>query len=241
MTAKKFYLLLLFIITLVGCNNSQTDKSNEIYKNYFFKPDWFEKPKIYVYESKSKDKVKGNNDKINVYRYYEKINDNKLKYIVYDNDFNQISIIIYEYLEDKVIVSELYTIETWNNNRKVNEKVIENVVFDYKNINKEFRITYKSRFKGYPNVTKYATRKIKKIEKGKYDGNEINVLIVDGKTIGDFIIKSRHMTSTNYEKFVYADKIGLIHSESKNSTIEIVEDLTSIISLEDFNKMKDKR
>ncbi len=237
MTIKKFYLLLFYLITLVGCNNFQTDKSDKNFQNYFVKPDWFEKPKIYVYENKSI----GDSEKYIVYRYYEKINDNKLKYIVYDKDFNQIQIIIYEYLEDKVIITELSTIETWNNNRKVNEKVIENVVFDYKNINKEFRCTHSSRFKGYPYVTKYATRKIKKFEKVKYDGNEINVLIVEGITKGVFKIDSKYKTSTNNEKYVFADNIGLIHLESKNPSSEIVEDLTSIISVEDFNKMKNER
>ena len=74
MTIKKFYLLLFYLITLVGCNNFQTDKSDKNFQNYFVKPDWFEKPKIYVYENKSI----GDSEKYIVYRYYEKINDNKL-------------------------------------------------------------------------------------------------------------------------------------------------------------------
>ena len=239
MTVKKIYFLLICLITLIGCSNSQTEKTEKNFVNYFFQPDWFEQPKIYEFEFNST--TNENSKKYFAYRYFERIDDKQLKCIIYDQDFNQIVIIVYEYLTDKVIIKEATTVETWNDNKHTKEKLTDNVVFDYHKMKVDFGFTHTSRMKDYPDVTKYVTRNIKKTDKRNFESKDVNVLIADGQT--KIIVKtdSEDYEIINNEKLIYAENIGVIYQEVKNRSVETKAQLTRILSKEEFYKMKNAR
>ena len=237
MPLKKIYLLLIYFIALIGCGNSLSEKSEKDFKNYFFQPDWFEQPKIYEYEF--------NHTAIGVknivYRYFEKIGNNKLKFIIYDKDFNQTVIIIYEYLPDKVIFNKITSVETWNNNNLVPEKLTDNVVFDYRKMNEDFGFTHTSRVKGYSDVTKYVTRSIKKTEQRKFNGKKVNVAIADGETDIDIKTSTEDIKLHNDEVLIYAENIGVIYQESISPNNKVIANLTRILTLDEFENMKNAR
>lgn len=237
MIHKKILFLTICFIGLIGCGNSQSDNSKIDFKNYFFQPDWFKEPKIYEYEITSTAK----SEKYNAYRYFERISDNQLKHIIYDNDFNQLSIVIYEYLPDKTIIKEITTFETWNNNNPVQEKLTDNVVFDYNKLNEQFGFTHTSRFEGYSDLTKYVTRTLKKTEKRKFNGKDVDVVIADGNTKVIVKTDSEEITLHNDEVLIYADNIGVIYQDYKNQSVEVVTELTRILSKDEFDKMKNAR
>ncbi|MFC0878985.1 hypothetical protein ACE01N_20490 [Saccharicrinis sp. FJH2] len=237
MTSKKTYLLLFSFITLIGCGNSQSKKSDTDFKNYFFQPNWFEVPKVYRYEFSSKY----NDEKYNAYRYFEKIDNNQLKMTVYDKDFNQTLIIVYEYLPDKVILKKVTTVETWNNNKHVEEKLPDNVVFDYHKMNEDFGFTHTSRIKGYSDVTRYVTRNIKKTERREFNEAEVNVAIADGKTDIEIKTSTDDIKLHNDDVLIYAENIGVIYQESKSQNNKVVANLTRILTLDEFENMKNAR
>jgi hypothetical protein len=237
MTFNKIYLLLFCFTALIGCGNSQSEKTEKDFKNYFFQPEWYEQPKIYEYEFNSV----AEGVKKTVYRYFEKIDDNHLKHIIYDQDFNQTVIIIYEYLSDKVIFNESITVETWNENRHVQEKFTDNVVFDYCKMNEDFGFTHTSRIKGYSDITKYVTRNIKKTGQREFNGKEVNVAIADGKT--DIVVKTsdEDIKLHNDEVLIYAENIGVIYQESISPNNKVIVNLTRILTLDEFETKKNAR
>jgi hypothetical protein len=144
-------------------------------------------------------------------------------------------------LTDKIIIKEITTFETWNNNNLVKEKLTDNVVFEYYKLNEQFGFTQTSRFEGYSDITKYVTRTLKKTEKRKFNGKDIDVVIADGNTKIMVRTESEDFTLYNDEVLIYADNIGVIHQEYKNKSVEVITELTRILTKGLFEKIKNAR
>jgi len=235
MIYKKILFLTFWLIALIGCGNTQTEKSDKNFKNYFFQPEWFKEPKIYEYETLNK----ANGEKSIVYRYFEKIDNKKLKVIIYDKDFNQSVIIIYEYLPDKVIINNITTVETWNENKLVMEKLTDNVVFDYKKMNKDFGFTHTTRSKNETGITKFVIRSLRKTDTQEFNDEEVNVVIASGRT--KIVFDRDNMTINSDEKLVYAENIGVIYQEFIIQNNKGVTNLSKILTKDEFEKMKNAR
>ena len=235
---KKIHFALFCFVALIGCSNSQNDSSTNNFINYFFQPDWFDNVKIYEYEVTFKDSTNF------MYREFERIGQNKLKATIYDKDLNKTGIVTYEYLQDKIIISDLITVEYWNNNENTKETLTDNIVFKFDKMNYEFGFTHTTRTKNESNITKYVTRNLKKTTKRVFQGKDVDVVIADGKTKLVYKKNEKYpedMTLLSTEKLIYADNIGVIYQDIKNQYYEITTNLTRIISLEDFEEIKNAR
>jgi hypothetical protein len=237
MIKKRNVFVLICFIALLGCGNSQNSNSNKDFKNYFFQPDWFEVPKIYEYEVSSTT----NDSKYKMYRYFEKLDDNKLLHIIYDKDFNQTMIITYKYLKDKVVFEESITVEGWNNNNQVKERFTDKVVFDYSKMNENFGFTHTSRQEGYSDMIKYVTRNLRKTETREFNNKEVDVVVADGKTKVVVNTGSESIEIHNNEILVYANNIGVLYQEIRNENFEAKIKLTQILSEAEFENMKNAR
>lgn len=231
---KSIIILSVLSITLSSCN-SQKEKKDYNFKNYFFQPAWFNEAKVYEYE------VISNGEKSLMYRGFEKISNKKLKSTIYDNNKLKTGINYYEYINDKVIISDIYTVETWNNNTETKEKVTNNVVFDFKHLNKEFSITQTFRIKDNPNITKKITRTLIEIGEQKFNNNSIKTVIAKGNA-EVLIYKNEYYpfdkTITGNEKIVYAENIGVIEEYTNFPNHESKTTLKRILSLKEFEKEK---
>ncbi len=223
------------LLILIGCSNNQKHDNN--IADYYFKPDWFEKPIVYEYLYKTKD------TSYFMYHEFKKINSNELEITITGEKLNVIAKKSYLYKDDGVYVKEYFTNMYWSNKGYLKEQVFEDKVFPYNFSTDNICVSNTIRLSDKMNSKRTTNLKFENFDQYKFNGKNITVARFSGVSEG--LIYGNEEYNDLFLKYddvlLFGENIGIVYSISKNN--DRINELTlkRRITIEEFEKIKNAR